>query len=80
MTQPEGAEDRLRPWEMFDVGASQQDTRREASSVSDDVIARCLEGVQRLLELPQYAVFAKTPKPSQFFKSASGELLPWPFR
>ena len=72
--QPEGEEDKQSPWEMFDVGASSEAARKEASSVDDDVIARCLDALYRMKELPRYEAFTKTPKPSAIYQSASGKL------
>ena len=78
--QPEGQEDRQSPWEMFDDDTSLDSMRNESSSVNDDVIARCLDVVQRLRELPRFQIFSQTPKPTQMYQSASGIFgLVWPW-
>lgn len=70
--QPEGEEDVQSPWEMYDINATPDDLRDESPRVQDDIIARCMEAVERLEGHPRYADFAVTPKPSQRFNPESG--------
>lgn len=57
------ADDRISPWEMFEAGLGVEQVLAEAPALPEELRARLLATVRRLVRDPRFEMFATPPSP-----------------
>lgn len=61
---------------MFAPGAAAETVRAEAPVLADEVAARALDAVERLMAAPRFRLFADTPQPGDRYPCDSSGARP----